>query len=78
MMKLLTTKEVAEKLGVSVLRVQQLIWNGRLPAEKLGRDYVIKEDDIKLVADRKPGRPRKPKEVETEKGKAKTEARKRR
>jgi excisionase family DNA binding protein len=59
-MKLLTTKEAALKLGVSVLRVQQLIWDGRLPAEKMGRDYFIKEEDLKLVEDRKPGRPRKP------------------
>jgi excisionase family DNA binding protein len=58
-MKLLTTKEVAERLGISVKRVQQLIAAGRLPAEKMGRDYFIKEDDLKLVADRKPGRPRK-------------------
>jgi excisionase family DNA binding protein len=58
-MKLLTTKQAAERLGVTVTRVQQLIGAGRLPAEKMGRDYVIKEDDLKLVADRKPGRPRK-------------------
>jgi excisionase family DNA binding protein len=58
-MKLLTTKEAAARLGISVMRVQQLIWEGRLPAEKMGRDYFIKEDDLKLVAERKPGRPRK-------------------
>ena len=58
-MSLMTTKEAAERLGVSTLRVQQLIWAGRLPAQKLGRDYVIEEADLKLVADRKPGRPRK-------------------
>lgn len=40
-------------------RVHQLINEGRLPAEKMGRDYLIKEDDLKLVEDRKPGRPRK-------------------
>jgi excisionase family DNA binding protein len=60
-MRLLTTKEAAEKLGVSVLRVQQLIWSNRLPAEKMGRDYFIKEEDLKLVEDRKPGRPPKAK-----------------
>jgi excisionase family DNA binding protein len=60
-MKLLTTKEAAARLGISVMRVQQLIWGGRLPAEKMGRDYFIKEDDLKLVADRKPGRPPKTK-----------------
>jgi excisionase family DNA binding protein len=58
-MNLLTTKEVAARLGVTIQRVQALIQGGRLPAEKLGRDYVIKEQDLKLVADRKPGRPRK-------------------
>jgi excisionase family DNA binding protein len=56
-MSLLTTNEVAGRLGVTVKRVQAMIRDGRLPAEKLGRDYVIKEQDLKLVADRKPGRP---------------------
>jgi excisionase family DNA binding protein len=58
-MELLTTPEAAKRLGVTVARVQKLIWEGRLPAQKFGRDYVIKEDDLKLVADRKPGRPPK-------------------
>ncbi len=26
---------------------------------KIGRTYVVNEDDLELVADRKPGRPRK-------------------
>jgi excisionase family DNA binding protein len=58
-MNLLTTKEVAGRLGVSVRRVHALIQDGRLPAEKYGRDYLINERDLKLVAERKPGRPRK-------------------
>jgi excisionase family DNA binding protein len=58
-MKLLTTKQVAECLGVSIGRIHQLINEGRLPAEKLGRDYVIREEDLKLVEDRKVGRPPK-------------------
>jgi excisionase family DNA binding protein len=58
-MNLLTTKQAAERLGVTVTRVQQLIAAGRLPAQKMGRDFFIKEDDLKLVEDRKPGRPRK-------------------
>ena len=57
-MKVLTTPEVAARLGVTVARVQQLIWGGRLPAEKIGRDYVVREEDLARVADRKPGRPR--------------------
>jgi len=59
MSKTLTTQETAERLGVSPIRVRQLISGGRLPAEKFGRDYMIKEEDLKLVEDRKPGRPRK-------------------
>ena len=58
-MNLLTTKEVAERLGVSLPRVHSFIKDGRLPAEKRGRDYFIKESDLKLIEDRKPGRPPK-------------------
>jgi excisionase family DNA binding protein len=58
-MNLLTTKEVSARLGVTIQRVQAMIRDGRLPASKLGRDYVIKEQDLRLVANRKPGRPRK-------------------
>lgn len=47
-------------MGVTVTRVQQLITAGRLPAKKIGRDYVIEEVDLALVMDRRPGRPRKP------------------
>lgn len=56
-MKLLTTKEVAEKLGVTVRRVQAMIKDGRLEAEKLGRDYVVRESALEKVKNRKPGRP---------------------
>ena len=58
-MTLLTTKDVAERLGVSVRRVHALIQDGRLPAQKFGRDYMIDEKHLKLVENRKPGRPRK-------------------
>ncbi len=54
----LTTKQVAEKLGVSVGRVQQLVAEKRLPAVKMGRDNFIKECDLELVKDRKNGRPK--------------------
>lgn len=58
-MKLLTTSEAAKRLKVSVRRVHQLIDEQRLPAEKMGRDYFIKEEDLKLVEVRKVGRPKK-------------------
>ena len=61
-MALLTTKQAAEKLGISMPRIHQLISEGRLPAEKIGRDYLIQEGDLKMVEERKTGRPPKPKE----------------
>lgn len=60
-MKTLTTKETAERLGVTIRRVHDLITSGRLPATRFGRAYMIKESDLKTVEDRQPGRPRKSK-----------------
>ncbi len=57
----LTTREVAERLGVTAARVRQLVLSGDLPAEKFGRDLMIKETDLRLVADRPMGRPPKAK-----------------
>ena len=56
--KLLTTKDAAKKLGVTDGRVRAMILAGRLPAEKFGRAHLIREEDLKLVKNRKPGRPR--------------------
>ena len=58
-MKILTTTQVAKILKVNDSRVRQLILSGRLPAQKLGRDWIILEKDLSKVADRKPGRPKK-------------------
>lgn len=60
-MNLLTVKEVSEKLNITVWRVHQLIKEQRLPAQKLGSQYVVKESDLAKVADRKVGRPKKDK-----------------
>ena len=57
--KLLSTTEAAARLGITVPRVQTFIWEGRLPALKVGRSYAIDEDDLKLVENRKTGRPAK-------------------
>ncbi len=54
---MLTTPEVATRLKVSTRRVLALIQDGRLPSTQYGRDHLIKESDLKLVAERKPGRP---------------------
>ena len=71
---LLTTQQVAEKLGVTAGRVRQMIIDGQLPATKMGRDNFIKESDLKLVEDRKPGRPSK---AETAKAETRRKTRKR-
>lgn len=62
-MKELTTKEVAEELGISLRQVQTLIQRNRLPATKKGRDWFVLESDLELVRERKKtGRPPKPKD----------------
>ncbi len=61
-MKPLSTAEAAERLGVSVRRVQQLVKDGRLPAEEFGGSIMIQEKDLSLVEDRPVGRPPKAKE----------------
>jgi excisionase family DNA binding protein len=59
-MKLLSIKDVAEKLGVSTRRVNQLIDEKKLPAQKIGSQYVINEVDLsKVTIHGKPGRPKK-------------------
>jgi len=56
---LISVKEASEILGVSRWRINQFINEGRLPAKKIGRSYVIKESDLELVRERKVGRPKK-------------------
>jgi excisionase family DNA binding protein len=55
----LTTIEAAERLGITARRVRAMITSGQLPAEKKGRDYFIDSNDLRLVKNRKPGRPKK-------------------
>lgn len=61
MADMLTTNEAAQRLGVSVRAIQQLITRERLPAEKRGRDYFISEEVIRsfLASKSKRGRPPK-------------------
>jgi excisionase family DNA binding protein len=68
-MDLLTTQQAADHLGVHRSRVHALIKTGRLPAQKFGAVYMIQGADLKLVADRKPGRP--PKQQATAKKRSK-------
>jgi excisionase family DNA binding protein len=55
--QLLTTDQAAARLEVTAGRVRAMISAGRLPAQQFGRVYLIKAADLKLVAERKVGRP---------------------
>ncbi len=55
----MTTGEAAVELGISERRVRALITDGRLKAERIGRDWIITERALDAVRERKPGRPRK-------------------
>lgn len=61
MEKWLTTKEAAERVGLTYVRINQLIKSGELPAEKRGRDYFVKESDVERLKDRPERRGRPPK-----------------
>ncbi len=70
----LTAQQVAERLGVTVRRVQAMVKDGRLPASRFGRAIVIRESDLSLVADRTPGRPPKAKAEDATTKRATTKA----
>ena len=57
-MATISSKDAAERLKISVRRVQELIKNKRLPAKMIGGVYLIEERDLALVKNRPPGRPR--------------------
>jgi excisionase family DNA binding protein len=57
----ISTTDAADRLGITRQRVLQLIESGRLPASLFANVYMIRESDLKLVKDRIPGRPPKPK-----------------
>lgn len=64
-MDLITIKEASKKLGVSARRVNQLIDEGKLNAQKVGSQYIILEKDLeKVTIYGKAGRPPKVKEAE--------------
>jgi excisionase family DNA binding protein len=45
-MSLITTKIAAEILGVTPVRVRQLIQQGQLAAEKHGRDHLLNKEEV--------------------------------
>lgn len=45
-MDLLTTQQASQILGVTEVRIRALIHAGRLPARKVGRDWLIDPRDV--------------------------------
>jgi excisionase family DNA binding protein len=59
----MTVAEAARILKVSTRRVHQFIDEGRLEAEKIGRDVFIRRPSVEVLKrqPRRPGRPKKEK-----------------
>ena len=58
-MDLLTTNEAAKRMGVTAIRVRQLIREGKIEARQIGRDYVIEGGSLESVKTYgKAGRPK--------------------
>lgn len=55
----LTTKEAAERLGVSEQYIRNLITDGTLESVKIGSMRFIREEVIATFTPKPPGRPRK-------------------
>ena len=56
----LTVSESAVRLGISTRRVHQLIADGQLEADKVGRDTFVRRASVEAFRrqPRRPGRPR--------------------
>ncbi len=61
MNKKLTTKEVADQVGLTYGRIHQMIKSGDIEAEKIGRDYIVDLKYVEIIKNRpeKRGRSRK-------------------
>lgn len=57
--KLISVAEAAKILGVTRGRVNQFITDKRLPAQRIGRSFAIREEDLQLIQNRRTGRPPK-------------------
>jgi len=55
--ELLGVPDAARELGLSPARVRDFIREGRLPAYKIGDQWIIRRTDLGLVAHRRTGRP---------------------
>ena len=62
MASLYGTAEVAHRLGIHHFSVCRIIRQGRLPAQLIGKSWVVREEDVEELAkayEARRGRPRK-------------------
>lgn len=59
--KLMSVTEVSEQAKISRQRVLQIIENGDLKAEMVGKNYIVRQTDFETWSSsrREPGRPKK-------------------
>lgn len=57
----LTTKEFADELGISRIYVRQMLNNGIIKSEKIGRDHFIPISEVEKVRARRTKRGPEPK-----------------
>jgi excisionase family DNA binding protein len=62
--ELLNTEEVAKRLNITRQHASALIREGKLPATKVGRDWIVNSNDLP-IAESRPGRGR-PKKKKTD------------
>ena len=59
-MELLSTEQAAGRLGISLARVKQLLAEGKIKAQKVGKQWIIQESDLDgVTVYGKAGRPPK-------------------
>lgn len=55
---MLSATQAAERLGISRMRMNQLIRSGRIEAERIGNQWAIREEDLETYTPNPPGRPK--------------------
>ncbi len=56
----LSITEAAKRMNISRQRLTVLVQQGRIPARRFGKQYLIRASDLNRLAERKAGRPQKP------------------
>ena len=69
-MELISTAEVAQRLGIHHYSVCRIIRDGRLRAQKIGKSWVVRSDDVAKLAKTYEGRPGRPKKHKAKDGRA--------